>query len=509
MNIIDAFLNRITMYRLVLYYLIGLITVAVIFGFLHLLPYSPWAILLSTALALAACWSLNQLFAWFFKAPSNPESTYITALILTLIVAPVDIGQSPIFLLLSCLIAIISKYVLAYKNKHLFNPAAFGVALASLAGAGAAAWWVGNSNPWFMGSVLIGGLLIVRKLQRFDLVLTFGVVAVMVILIIGGFSNILSSVRLALFETPLFFFAFVMLTEPLTTPPTRALRIYYGALVGLLFAPQLSTVLHLEWLSSVLGTPEEALLWGNLFSFAVGPKGRFILKLKRIERTSDTTSDFVFESDRQAVFKPGQYMEWMLPHSKADTRGVRRYFTVASAPTQKDLRLGVKFYDPPSTFKRALATLQPGAVMSASELRGDFTLPKDRNQKLVFIAGGIGITPFRSMLEYLLDKKEKRSIVLFYSARLSVDFAYKDLLERARRELGIQVIYAVSDERASEGMIQGPLNRDHLRQHVPDLDQRMFYLSGPRSMVTSFERTLRELDVSRRHIKTDFFPGFV
>jgi ferredoxin-NADP reductase len=412
----------------------------------------------------------------------------------------VSLGDNHVFLLLSCIIAIGSKYLLAFKNKHLFNPAAFGVAAATILGSGAASWWVGGNLP-LLAFVLIGGLLLVRKLQRFDLVLSFAIAAVLSIVITGRFSNPLTGASLALLHTPLFFFAFVMLSEPLTTPPTRALRIAYGVLVGVLFAPMVG-------LWGVYSTPELALLLGNLFSFVVSPKGRFSLKLKRVERTSETTSDFVFESDRQPVFKPGQYMEWTLPHSHSDSRGVRRYFTVASAPTQKDVRLGVKFYDPPSTFKRALASLRPGALVSAGELRGDFTLPSDPKQKLVFIAGGIGITPFRSMLEYLLDKGEKRPITLFYSVRLAADVAYKDLLERAKRELGITIIYTVIDERAGSSLVQGPLNREHVREYVSNPSECLFYLSGPRSMVVSFERTLRELHVSRRHIKTDFFPGF-
>jgi ferredoxin-NADP reductase/Na+-translocating ferredoxin:NAD+ oxidoreductase RnfD subunit len=514
MNSIDAFLNRLTMYRLVLYYLLVLIFAAIILGFFHFLPYSPWAILFSTALAIGACWSLNELLAWFFKAPTNPESTYITACILALLVTPVAWGASPVFLLLACLLAVASKYLLAFKNKHFFNPAAFGVAAASLLGAGAASWWVGSTA--MVALVLIGGLLVVRKLQRFDLVLSFIVVATLAIIFTSGFaSDILGAGRLIFLDGPILFFAFVMLTEPLTTPPTRRLRMIYGALIGLLFAPGLVFAVCPPWLadlagfSLLLGTPEFALLLGNLCSFAVSPKGRFMLTLKKIERTSDTTSDFVFESDRRLVFAPGQYMEWTLPHRKSDTRGVRRYFTIASAPTQKEVRLGVKFYDPPSSFKRALSSLTPGALVSASEIRGDFTLPSDPRQKLVFIAGGIGITPFRSMLEYLLDRKESRPIVLFYATRFAADLAYRELLERAQRELNIQVLYAISDERAGSGMLQGPLNRDHVRQYVPDLDACVFYLSGPRSMVVTFQRTLRELSVSRRQIKTDFFPGFV
>ncbi len=95
-------------------------------------------------------------------------------------------------------------------------------------------------------------------------------------------------------------------------------------------------------IGSIYSTPELALLVGNVFSALVNPKGKVILTLKENKQISDTTSEFIFSSNRTLPFLPRQYMEWTLPHEKTDSRGDRRYFTIASSPTEKDIRLGVK-----------------------------------------------------------------------------------------------------------------------------------------------------------------------
>ena len=124
---------------------------------------------------------------------------------------------------------------------------------------------------------------------------------------------------------------------------------------------------------------------------------------------------------RGLPFAAGQYLEWTLPLQQADSRGNRRYFTIASAPTEETVRLGVKFAPDGSAFKRGLARLQAGDQIVASQLAGSFTLPRHRSRKLVFIAGGICITPFRSMLAELLDRRDARQIIILYGNNRSDD----------------------------------------------------------------------------------------
>jgi ferredoxin-NADP reductase/Na+-transporting NADH:ubiquinone oxidoreductase subunit NqrB len=500
---IDNFLNKITMYRLVLYYLIGLFLISLVLGFFHILPFSPEILLFSTFLILLACYISNTLFAKAFGVASNIESIYITALILALIIMPVAstdlVGIG--FIIFASVWAMGSKYIFAIGKKHIFNPAAFGIALSALMIGQSATWWVAG-NLALLPFVLIGGLLIVRKIHRFDLVWSFAVVSIVTIIFTSTSSDYITPVIQTLLHSSFFFLALVMLTEPLTMPPNWILRVLYGAIVGFLFAPNIH-------IGSYYLTPEIALLVGNIFVYLVSPKGRFILTLKEKNKIGSDEYEYVFSPDRSFDFRPGQYLEWTLGHNFADNRGNRRYFTIASSPTEYDVRLGVKFYEPASTYKRALLSMEVNDTISVSNLSGDFVLPKNKEKKLVFIAGGIGITPFRSMVQYMVDNKEKRQAVLFYSNKTLEEVAYKETFDRAQKEIGFKTIYSLSNNKTQiPGMYNGQIDAMLIIKEVPDYKERTFYISGPRGMVQAFKKTLRGLGVPWWRIKSDYFPGF-
>jgi ferredoxin-NADP reductase len=505
-KVLDGFLNRITMYRLVLYELSALLGAAMILGLFGVMSYTIFAILGSVAFLTAICLGTNVILARIYRVPANVESVYITALILALIITPPSSLYDPRYLALAfwaALWAVASKYFFALGKKHIFNPAAFAVALMSVTAVGAASWWVGTFA--MLPFVAVGGGLIVRKIRRADLALAFlaAAFAVVIVSTLARGLNLIDSLWRTLVETPIIFFATVMLTEPLTTPPTRRWRLVYGAITGLMFAPQFH-------LGPMAFTPETALLTGNVFSYLVSPKWKLMLKLKEKTLVGPGTYDFSFTPDRPVTFKPGQYLEWTLPPAHADARGNRRYFTIASSPTEELIHLGVKFPERLSSFKRGLLDLKAGDVITAGSLAGDFTLPEDKSQKLVWIAGGIGITPFRSMTKYLLDRGEKRDVVLFYSCKTTPEFAYNDLFTQAA-SVGLKTICAVTDLATvpadwagHRGFLDGPA----IAANVPDYRERRFYLSGPHAMVSAFEATLAKLGVPRSQIKTDYFPGF-
>ncbi len=138
-------------------------------------------------------------------------------------------------------------------------------------------------------------------------------------------------------------------------------------------------------------------------------------------------------------------------------------------------------------------------MLVASQLAGEFTLPKDLNKKLCFIAGGIGITPFRSMIKFLLDTNQKRDITLLFSNKTELDIVYKDIFDQAFLKLGIKTVYVNTDK-------MGFIDEMMIREQVFDFKDRTFYISGPHSMIDAFEKTLKNLGV--KNIKVDFFPGY-
>lgn len=270
---IDNQLNKITMYRLTLYYLILLLGAAILFNGKSALGADIFACLFSIGFFIGVCWITNRVFSRTFNVPANVESVYISALILALIIPPIQATSDLWFMAWAGVLAMASKYIIAIKGKHIFNPVAFALVLTYLILNQSATWWVGNKS--LLPAILIGGLLLVRKIGRFDMIISFliadlGLTAV-ASLFTGG--SPMTEIQNAVLESPLFFFAFIILTEPLTTPPSKKLRQVYGALVGILFIPQLH-------IGSFYLTPELAIFIGNIYSYIVSPKTILILKLK-------------------------------------------------------------------------------------------------------------------------------------------------------------------------------------------------------------------------------------
>jgi ferredoxin-NADP reductase/Na+-translocating ferredoxin:NAD+ oxidoreductase RnfD subunit len=501
---IDALLDKLTMYRLLLYYLIALLLAAMGLSAFGHLSYNPLVIAGCALYLVAACLAANRVFAWVFDVPVSYESSLITALILALIITPSTTEDGILFFTAAAGLAMASKYTLTIRKQHIFNPAAIAVVLTALGPHQTASWWVGNSA--MMPFVLIGGILLIRRIRHTAMVVSFfaSAIGATIFYTILSHGNVLSGLHKTIFSSALLFMGFVMLTEPLTSPSTKKHRLWYGVLAGLFFPPRVH-------IGNIFSTPELVLSVGNVFSYLVNPRVKLFPALVRKERITPDTIDFVFASNRQFSFLPGQYMEWTLSHRHTDSRGSRRYFTLASSPTEPNVRIGVKFYPKGSSFKHAMLTMDSRTPIVAANLGGDFVLPPDCTRKIVLIAGGIGVTPYRSMLKCLLDKDERRPITLLYSARTAEDIAYFDVFEQAREHLGINIIYvltkpdaALPDERYRTGRITPEL----VQAEVPDHHERLFYISGPDAMVTSTASMLRDIGVSHEHIKTDSFSGY-
>jgi ferredoxin-NADP reductase len=264
----------------------------------------------------------------------------------------------------------------------------------------------------------------------------------------------------------------------------------FAVLVAAVFASQ-------QHIGRVSATPQVALFIGNLFTLAFVPAFGAMLRLKYISQLAPDIYEAVFERPKRAfTFAAGQYLEWTLPHAHPDARGNRRVFSIASAPGEPDIRIGFRHYERSSSFKAALLAMSPGKYIRVAHVAGNFTLPADLAQPLLFVAGGIGITPLRSMVQQLVDSGRQADVVLLYFAAREQDFVYREVFARAAAN-GVRAQYIV-----------GRPTAETVTTAAPDAVSRTAYLSGPDPLVSGTKVLLRSMGIPTAHIHTDHFTGY-
>lgn len=499
MDILDKILNKFTMYKVVLFSLSTLFFISLIFSFLGILFYKPLELIFSLGILTAVCFFFNYIFAKIFKAPINPESSFITALIMFFIMAPISKIDEMYIFVIAGIVAMLSKYIVVINKKHIFNPAAFGLVAIGLAGFPQITWWVGNSE--LFPFVLVLGLIVVRKIRKLSVFSIYFIFAFLSILFFAIQNNreLGSTLLEAVVSYPVLFLGAFMLVEPLTLPPRKIQQLIYAGIVGLLSGAQYH-------IGPIYSSPELGLLIGNVYSFFVSFKARLVLILDYKKEIAPGIFEFSFLKKTKLNFLAGQYFEWMLDGVGYDSRGSRRFFTIASSPTESDLKIAVKIIDRGSKFKSKLMTLKKGDKIYANSLAGDFVLSK-KDKKFVFMAGGIGITPFRSIIKNAIDRDQKLDAVLFYSSSSEEEFVYRDIFETAK-EIGLRTHYSCSRPSGEFKGTVGRLTPEILKHEVPDYKERIFYLSGPNSMVGAYKKILRSLGVGHHKIITDYFSGY-
>ncbi|MFN3187971.1 MAG: hypothetical protein ACK42D_00275 [Candidatus Paceibacteria bacterium] len=495
-------IDSITMYRIVLYALLGLVLTSLLLGLFSVIPQTVTEQLRSLLVVTTVSFLVNEIFARLFRAHTNYESVAITALIIFFLVSPAREIESLLTIVLVAGIAMVSKYLLAIRSQHIVNPAAIGILVLSLIGYYESTWWIGT--PSLFIPLLIAGSIVVYKVRKWVPILSFLSVAFLVFLFEEWkFFSTLEGWSIFWLSYPALFLGFFMLTEPFTMPPTKKMQAVYGVLVGFLSSTTIFQPL-------VKMSPELALVIGNTLMYPFTLRRKLFLTLIERRELAPSTFEYIFKKPEGLNFKAGQYLEWMLPHQKADTRGVRRYFTVASSPTEPCVHLALKSADPSSTYKTALADLELGDLIIASQLAGDFTLPKKNDEKIAWIAGGIGVTPFRSQAQYMIDtQKARHDTVLFYCVQTLSDRAYLDVFEKAGAEMPFRIVSVVADKSTSTGEVveQGYIDEGMLVRQVPDYLERIWYISGPPRMVDAYTTMLSKAGVPRKNIIRDFFPG--
>jgi len=482
-NAAKAHIDKTTMYRTVLYSLVGLTVWSWIFGFIGLVDFFPVAMAIQLLIAVGVGYAVDRLLAYMFKVKPNPESILITAFILYFLISPKGSTESFVLIGLAAAFAAMSKYLVTWHGKHIFNPAAIGVAVLSLAGLGYASWWV--ATPWLLPFVFILGSVVVYKTKRTDMALFYILASLVMITINSSLNGTFepSLIWTALSSYPILFFAGFMLTEPQTLAPRKRQRNAVAIIVAVLANSGFA-------FGPIAASPELALLIGNAISAFVARQRTAVLKLTSRRKLPGDQVEYAFVSHKPLQFEAGQYAELHLPHIKPDERGYRRMLTIASRPGTNRVTIITRHPEPSSTFKKTLMKLGVGKQVRITGVWGDFVLPHDRGQKLLLVAGGVGITPFLSQLEWLEHEGQVRDVVLIYSV--------KDKNE---------AIDLVQYKKIAKIILhEGVLTTDILDQYVPDIAKRIVYISGPPKMVDSVSVQARKSGALR--VRRDFFAGY-
>jgi glycine betaine catabolism B len=510
-------LNRITgcmtMYKLVLIALAAITVTAIVFSLTGQLGYGPLAVLASLAVSVGFSVGASWLGAAIVRVTPHTESAIITGSLVFFIMQPSLELLGLAGIAMAAVAAGVSKYLLAVRGRHIFNPAALGafvptiIVFSTLAAGGPflglsyALWWVGT--PLLQLVVVTGAFLVLYRTQRLPLGVTFIVLAVIgasSVAIAGG-QPPLDAVRQALLQSPILFFAAFMLSEPLTLPPRRWQQMLEAIVVAVLFTVPLP-------IGPLSNSPLFALLVGNLIGFAFGQRRSIRLDYLGKTAIGPTTWQLAFQPARPVRFRPGQYMELSIPHEKPDFRGTRRYFSISSAPSADGpITFALTVPEKSSSFKRRLLDLEPGAIVRGTGVGGDFALPSRVEEPLLLVAGGIGITPFASQLAHAHEAGENRDVVVVYSTSTPGPLPYAELLERSGARVVLFAPAAPNPlpagwDYAGEGRVTG----ERIADAVPDAAQRRSFISGPPALVATLRSALRSMGVRRVHV--DYFSGY-
>ncbi|KRB39043.1 FAD-dependent oxidoreductase [Microbacterium sp. Root180] len=512
-NRVFAVLGRVSMYRVVYLALAALAVISLVLSFFDLVGPDPLELVVTLAVLAAVCVGVDAAAQRILRLPWRIESSLITAHILLFVLRPTLDLTALAGIALAGAAASLSKYVLAWRGRHIFNPAAVGATVLTLLALvwpalGSSAWWVGT--PALAAPVILLGLAVLWRTEKIRVVAVFLVVAVAVAVLRTSAQYNLAGLEIdamtvfwqVLWSSPFLFLGAFMLSEPLTLPPRRWQQFLVAGIVGVLAGWPIP-------IGDISLGQERALLIGNLvaFAFAVRTAVRLTLSARAVK--TPTVQELTFHVQDRLSFVPGQYLELEVPHAHPDARGTRREFSIASAPEDLPL-LRVAFKEggaakPQSSYKKALAQVGEGERLAITGVWGDFVLPKRDGAPILMVAAGIGVTPFISQLRHLRAAGEGRDIVLVYVASDAAELAYRSDLEAS----GVPVVVFTRDEPAdlpstwlwARGV---RLDADGLLRVVPDIAARHAYISGPAGLIADLAPALEHA----RSITTDAFSGY-
>ena len=504
-----AVLGRVSMYRLVVLALAVLAAISFVLSLFGAVGPSPWELLATVAVLALACAGTDAVAHRFLGKDWRWESSLITALILLFVLRPTVEPLGLVGVVVAGVVASASKYLLVWQGRHIFNPAAVGATVLTILSVwlpdlGASAGWVGS--PFLAGPVILLGLVVLVRTEKVRIITLFLLIAVAVAFVRTSVQYQQAGLALdtgtvfwnILWSSPFLFLGAFMLSEPLTLPPRRWQQFAVAALVGVLAGWPID-------IGDVSLGQERALLIGNLLAFAFAARTAVRLTFQDRVALTPTVRELSFRAERRFRFVSGQYLELEVPHPRPDARGTRREFSIVSAPEElPEVRIALR-EGSQSSYKKALALVEPGQRLAVTGVWGDFVLPARPSAPVLMVAAGIGVTPFVSQLRHLRLSGEDRDVVFVYVASDAEELAFRSDLEDA----GIPVIVFTRNEpstlpphwRWARGV---RLDADGLLEVVPDLAARHAYISGPPRLIADLAPALEKA----RSLTTDAFSGY-
>ena len=237
----------------------------------------------------------------------------------------------------------------------------------------------------------------------------------------------------------------------------------------------------------------------------------FICKLKDRKEVAEGTMAFRFEKPSGWTFKAGQYLDMtLLDPPESDAEGNVRNFSIASAPHEETLMVATRMRD--TTLKRGLRTMPIGAPVRIEGPSGDLILQKDLTRAAVFLAGGIGITPFRSIVHWAAKEKLRQRVFLFYSNGRPEDAAFLAELQSLERDNPkYKLIASMTEMEKSHQPWNGEtglIDQGMLGKHLKGAASPIYYIAGPPAMVKGLHEMLTKAGTNNDDIRAEEFAGY-
>lgn len=233
------------------------------------------------------------------------------------------------------------------------------------------------------------------------------------------------------------------------------------------------------------------------------------LELTDRREIAEGTMAFWFKPERLLRFKAGQFGEFMLPDlARGAAKGNSRTFSLASSPQDQTLMIATRMST--SAFKESLRRVPMGTGIEFMGPMGAFTLPEDTGRLAVFLTGGIGITPVRSMVEWATQEQSAHRISVFYSNRTRAATAFlQDFQDWAQANPRLSFIPTLTDEQPQDwGHELGPIDESMLRRHIEDLQGPVYHTVGPPAMVAAMKTLLGRIGIEEERIRAEDFVGY-